>query len=466
MSNISSLFRGPLRPSISALSDRKGGAAVLFAVSLSGIIGFAGLGTEVGSWYLTKRTMQSAADSAATTAAANLARNTSASSDQLLIDARSVAAKFNFVDGTGSTTVSVHNPPSDTTNLSACSVALGANSPFTGSNCYVEVVITQPQTPLLSALFMSTGPTITSRAVALANTKAGDQGCVLALSGASVVDIQLSGGVNLNFTGCAFYDNSPLQLGALSMSNNTRLAALAGYIVGTPNQTTGLTTTDGLFTGINPINDPYADVPVPTPHATCDDNSKLNNPNTSRSVTGDGTWVFCKDVSMDTNGNNPVLTLNPGIYIFACGANLSMTSGTLQATGGVTLVFERACRSGNAAANPGTVSITGNANVNITAPTSGPTAGLAFFQERNTCTANVQNCTNTLGGGGNLNITGAIYFPNNPVSYSGGTSAGGASQCTQLIANTITFTGGATLQQNCQSAGTRQIGATAGTLIM
>jgi len=275
MRNILSLFPQPLQPSRSIISDRKGGAAVLFAVSLSGIIGFAGLGTEVGSWYLTKRTMQSAADSAATTAAANLARNISASSDQLLIDARSVAAKFNFLDGTGSTTVTMNNPPNDQANLANCS------SPFTLKNCYVEVVITQPQTPLLAALFMSTGPTITSRAVALANTKAGDQGCVLALSGASVVDIQLSGSVNLNFTGCAFYDNSPLQNGALSMSNNTQLAALAGYIVGTPNQTTGLTTTDGLFTGINPINDPYADVPVPTPHSTCDDNSRLNNPNTS-----------------------------------------------------------------------------------------------------------------------------------------------------------------------------------------
>src|SRR6266566_3607855 len=201
MRNILSLFPQPLRPSRSIISDCKGGAAVLFAVSLSGIIGFAGLGTEVGSWYLTKRTMQSAADSAATTAAANLARNISASSDQLLIDARSVAAKFNFLDGTGSTTVTMNNPPNDQANLANCS------SPFTLKNCYVEVVITQPQTPLLAALFMSTGPTITSRAVALANTKAGDQGCVLALSGASVVDIQLSGSVNLNFTGCAFYDN-------------------------------------------------------------------------------------------------------------------------------------------------------------------------------------------------------------------------------------------------------------------
>ena len=36
---------------------------------------------------------------------------------------------------------------------------------------------------------MSSGPTITARAVAFANRKAGDSGCVLALSGASVVDV-------------------------------------------------------------------------------------------------------------------------------------------------------------------------------------------------------------------------------------------------------------------------------------
>src|ERR1041385_8101368 len=117
MRKILSLFRRPLRASIGVLGDRKGASAVLLAISLSGIIGFAGLGTEVASWYLTKRSMQSAADSAATTAAADLAGNTSATLDQLRIDARSIAAKFNFVDGTGSTTVDVHEPPTTTSGL-------------------------------------------------------------------------------------------------------------------------------------------------------------------------------------------------------------------------------------------------------------------------------------------------------------------------------------------------------------
>src|ERR1044072_8611490 len=117
MRNIRGASARPRRPTATILSDRKGGAAVLFAVSLSGIIGFAGLGTEVGSWYLTKRSMQSAADSAATTAAADLAGNSSASYDQLLTDARSIAAKFNFIDGNGSTSVTVNQPPTTTSGL-------------------------------------------------------------------------------------------------------------------------------------------------------------------------------------------------------------------------------------------------------------------------------------------------------------------------------------------------------------
>src|SRR5438132_13197976 len=166
---------------------------------------------------------------------------------------------------------------------------------------------------------MSSGPTITSRAVAHANKQAGDTGCVLALSGASVADVSLNGGVSLNFSGCALYDNSPMSNGSLTMSNNATISASAVYDVGTPNQTSGITTTDGIYTGVNPAADPYLSVPLPTPHA-CDENNKLNNPTKTIAVTNpDGQYVFCKDVSMDSNGGIPVLTLGPGTYIFANG---------------------------------------------------------------------------------------------------------------------------------------------------
>ena len=50
---------------LAVLHDRSGTIAVLLALALSAIVGFAGLGTEVASWYYTKRAMQGAADAAA-----------------------------------------------------------------------------------------------------------------------------------------------------------------------------------------------------------------------------------------------------------------------------------------------------------------------------------------------------------------------------------------------------------------
>jgi Flp pilus assembly protein TadG len=464
MGDILSVMRHPLSPLAGTLRNRSGATAVAVAFALTAVLGFAGLGTEAASWYYTKRNMQSAADAAAASAGANLAmtlqRGGTVSSSQFTTDAQSIAAKYGFVNGSSSTTVSVEYPP------------LSGQHP--GDNKYVAVNISQPQPALLSGLFMSSGPTIAARAVAKGNSQSADSGCVLALNGASVSDVTLNGGVNMTFSNCALYDNSPLTSGngALYMSNNSALTASAVYVVGNANQTTGITTTDGFHSGVNPASDPYANVTLPVPHTTCDDAAKLSNPQNNsapgntRTVTADGTWVFCKDVEINSNGSTASFTLNPGIYIFGCGASLKMTSGVLQATGGVTLVFERACPTSppGAGTNPGIASIAGNAGINITAPTTGSTAGLAFFQERYACTAGGSNCDNTLGGGGILNITGAAYFPNNPVVYSGGTAGGGASQCTQLIASTISFSGNSTFNNNCTGTGTKTISYTQGWL--
>ena len=118
---------------------------------------------------------------------------------------------------------------------------------------------------------------------------------------------------------------------------------------------------------------------------------------------------------------------------------------TFNATGGVTIVLTSSTGS-----NYATADISGGTYVNITAPASGPTAGLAFFQDRNA----PSNGTDSFSGGATQNITGAIYFPNQDVNYSGGTATGG-SQCTQLIAYTMTFSGGSTFNNNCAGVGHR-----------
>jgi hypothetical protein len=70
MDKISSAILIPSRFLTRLARDRRGTVAVILALALFAIVGFAGLGTEVASWYYTKRAMQGAADSAASSAAA------------------------------------------------------------------------------------------------------------------------------------------------------------------------------------------------------------------------------------------------------------------------------------------------------------------------------------------------------------------------------------------------------------
>src|SRR5438477_579735 len=97
------ILKRPLPALRQLIRDRRGAAAIMLAIALSGIVGFAGLGTEVAAWYFTTRSMQGAASSAAASAAAELAAATVAGSsitnDQLQHTGRAVSATFNFSNG-------------------------------------------------------------------------------------------------------------------------------------------------------------------------------------------------------------------------------------------------------------------------------------------------------------------------------------------------------------------------------
>src|SRR5213082_2873715 len=106
MLSIRSILNRPLPVLTKLYRDRGGAIAIMLAIALSGIVGFAGLGSEVAAWYYVTRSMQGAADSAVATAAAELASATSSgstiTSDQLTNAGRAVASTFNFRNGTSS----------------------------------------------------------------------------------------------------------------------------------------------------------------------------------------------------------------------------------------------------------------------------------------------------------------------------------------------------------------------------
>ncbi len=443
-------FKGLLR---SIVADHSGGVAVLTALSLTALLGVAGLATEASSWYVTKRNMQGAADAAAFSA--DTALKNGASLTELTAAAKAVAAQYGFVDGTNSVTVTVNNPPQ------SGSYKNQANA--------VEVIIAQPQTLLLSSLALSAAPTISTRAVANENGSGGNGpsactgscGCVEALDKGNAIDVTDSGNTNVTLNNCSLYVNSD-SADALNVSGTASINAYQVDIVGNY-QTSGggsITTTQsgGILTGQSPAADPYANVNIPSYSGCNQTHYSLSGAGTNVTINANGStpYVFCNGVSLS---GNSTLNLGPGTYIIDRGSFSISGNSTIECTAcsptngtGLTIILTSSTGSGYA-----TVSISGGSNVNLTAPGSGNLAGLAFFQDRNAPSSG----TDSFSGGTTQNIYGSIYFPKQNVSFSGGTNTGGSNQCTRLIAYTITFSGNANMANNCPS-GWAQIGGGGG----
>ena len=126
---------------------------------------------------------------------------------------------------------------------------------------------------------------------------------------------------------------------------------------------------------------------------------------------------------------------------------------TLQGTG-VTIIFTSSTGSNYADAT-----INGGATLAITAPTTGPTAGIAMFGDRSMPTGT----TFKFNGGDSQVIGGAVYVPKGTLQYAGGNNAN--TNCTQVIADTVTFVGNSLLKINCGGSGTRPIGTSVSSLV-
>jgi hypothetical protein len=112
-----------------------GGIAIMSAVLMPIMIGFAGLGVEVGHWYLTGRAMQGAADSAAVSAVAEyVAAGLTGTSYQTV--GKTYAELNGFQDGVNNVTVTICGP-SD------------ARAICNTTATQIKAVIHQVQTPIL-----------------------------------------------------------------------------------------------------------------------------------------------------------------------------------------------------------------------------------------------------------------------------------------------------------------------------
>jgi hypothetical protein len=86
----------------------------------------------------------------------------------------------------------------------------------------------------------------------------------------------------------------------------------------------------------------------------------------------------------------------------------------------------------------------GYSNIEITAPTTGALANLAVIGP-----SSITAGATFAEGGSNGRVSGAFYFPNGPITMSGGAGVAGGSTCLQLIGSLVSLSGGTTLASEC-----------------
>ena len=391
--------------------DQRGTIAVMTGLCAAALAGVAALAVDVASWQVAQRSMQGAADTAAYSAAIAYS---SSGGTSYITQAKGIAASQGFVDGQNGATVAVNQPPT--------------SGSYTSDTTAIEVVIQQPRPRLFSGLFLSSNPVVSARAVATISSPA----CMLSLSATASQAVEFNGSLSFNSPSCDVISNSDAS-NAINMVGSSTVTMPCLVAVGGIQVTSGLTLTacSSPISGAAAAADPYASVPQPTPSGPC--LSPVTSGNSSTFSPG----YYCSGIKLTGSAS---ATFQPGVY-YIDGGNFAI-SGSATATGtGVTFFI----------ASPSSVSLTGSQSATFTAPTSGTYSGIAFFGDR----AGSPSSNNTFTGGSALTITGAIYFPTQSVKYSGGSAS--ASNCTQLIADTIKVSGSAYFNSACQGDGMTDI---------
>jgi Flp pilus assembly protein TadG len=401
--------------------DQRGVSAIIFAIVLPALIGFVGISVEVGLWFARKRSLQAAADAGAMAGALVLYQSGTWS------DAQTAASYFAVRNGAVAANVTVNNP------LYNPPITTGA---YTADNAAVEVLITESQSLMFSALFLTSAVTVNARAVATAGTRA--LGCVVALSGSASPAVSMAGNAAMNLNNCGLSVNSTAS-DAFEMTNNTDLSASFANITGEYSFANNYDVhSTPVSEGTEAVADPFADLTNPTPSGAC---TETNYSSSGNETIGPGR--YCGGLSIGVNDN---ITMTAGTY-YVDGGTFTMAAGsTLTATSGVTIILT------GSGSDWAELSLTSNTTMNITAPTSGTYAGIAIMQDPDAPTTAANNISANI----TMTVTGALYFPTAPLNLSSNTviqsTGSGTTGCGLVVANTLTMASNSQINLNSSAA--------------
>lgn len=413
-----------------AVGDRKGATAAAFAVSAVVIMGFVGLATEAGTWYLGRREAQNAADSAAMAGAL-----ASFYGGDVSASATKMATANGFTAG-GKITVAT-----------AVQAASGTNP-----NLPVQVTVSQEMNPMVSALFVADATTIGARATAL--VKPIGTACALATTGSLTV----SGTVSAS--NCIFASNATSAAaisiaGALSASSAT---AAGGIAVSGSFTAGGRPASPYHPWTINPYTSADSLALPAFTAATCDPFPAAVGSVITLVPYETSGRAYCSASEVVGGGN---LVVSSGVTVNVPSGTYFFNNVSLIVTAGGKIACAATCTPGGSygttfvftgtAGSIGTVNITGGTVTLIPLKTNATFSALSgiLFYGRGTATATIAQ-SNTIG---KQPIGGGIYFPNSTLLFTGNTSS--QSSCLSLVAGTVTLYSNARLDTTlCSSYGT------------
>jgi Flp pilus assembly protein TadG len=445
------------------LRDEEGAWLISMTMMLPVLIGVAGLGTEGGMLFYQHRSLQSAADGAAYSAAVACSYSTTPSTCagvDITAQAKAIVASypvasFPYVLGTGT----------NQANVTATATTF-ATFPA------VQVTISRPQTAIFSSIFFSVLPnSVSATAVLIGGNPSG--GCVLALgqnpsTGTNNLAnaISLQGNPTISIANCGiFSDSTDCVGGAYSESIGGSAVINAGSLgsagctnifgnaqVNLPNSVTCTSSNDSACTqNGGTVSNPYAATSVPSSPSACTQTNY--SPSLHSTTIALPAGRYCGTTQFHgTGGTASTITLSAGgVYIFdsqgASGTTLDLKKVTLTDDGaGATLVFT--CSTCSSSSWPSQMMATdSNSTMCVTAPATGSTAGFVVIGDP----AMPLNTTFTTWANGQNYFNGTVYVPSGSFSWGGNATtaptacnypvSGVSDFCLQLIANQITLGG-------------------------
>jgi Flp pilus assembly protein TadG len=412
--------------------DERGQTIMLVALALPIILGFVGLATDVGSLFMDRRQMQTAADAAALAGALNLTNGTWQSA------AKAASTANGFTDGSNGVTVNVNNQPT------------WPASNYFGVKGYIEATVSKPESTIFLSLFGFPKVTVAARAVA--TNQAPGNGCVFTL-GQTGTDLTVQGSLGINAPDCDFNINSdgsaanPIVETGKGGSIQTSSVGVVGPITNPSKNYADFS--PAPVGGVVAYSDPLGAMQFPytcssgTPSGcTCPASSAIcaNNPiPTAQMPSSCGPLTIpksgtlpagCYDLgggkSGTTIGSQTTLNLaSGGVYFFLDGPLNIQAGGTVNGTD-VTLIFT----------GDSTITMGGSPTLDLVAPDATDTTaafpGILYYQVPSDTSAL------TIIGGGNTTLEGVFYAPGANVTLQG--SAGGTIY-TDFVVQTLTLAG-------------------------